>query len=64
MKLDPDEKKLLKSFERGEWKPTADGELARLRELAQQGIRRNAVVGPDTLVSGRRNHRPRASMKP
>ena len=40
MKLDPDEKELLESFERGEWKPTSADEVARMRELATRSKRR------------------------
>jgi len=36
MNLDPDEKELLESFERGEWLSVAGDEAARLRELVRK----------------------------
>jgi len=52
MKLDPDEKKLLESFERGEWKPTSADEVARMRELARRHLRADVQAGLDTLARG------------
>jgi len=52
MKLDPDEKKLLESFERGEWKPVGDEDVARMRELARRHLREDVQAGFDPLASG------------
>jgi len=52
MKLDPDEKTLLESFDRGEWKPTNADEVARMRELARQHLRADVRAGSDALASG------------
>jgi len=52
MKLDPDEKKLLESFERGEWKPGSDDEVARMRELARQHLGADVQAGFDALGRG------------
>lgn len=52
MKLDPDEKKLLESFERGEWKPVEADEGARMRELARQHLRADVQAGFDALDRG------------
>lgn len=37
--LSLDEKELLESFERGEWKPASADEVARMRELARNRLR-------------------------
>jgi hypothetical protein len=52
MKLDPDEKKLLESFERSEWKPASADEVARMRELARQHLRADVQAGFDALDRG------------
>ena len=52
MKLDPDEKKLLESFERGEWKPTSADEAARMRELARRHLRADVQASFDALDRG------------
>jgi hypothetical protein len=52
MKLDPDEKKMLESFERGEWKPTSAAEAARMRELARRHLRADVQAGFDALDRG------------
>ena len=52
MKLDPDEKELLESFERGEWKPTSADEAARMRELARRHLRAEVQRGFDALDGG------------
>lgn len=52
MKLDPDEKKLLRSFERGEWKPTSADEAARMRERARQHLRADVQAGFDAIDCG------------
>lgn len=45
MKLDPYEKEMLESFERGEWKPTNADEVGRMREFARQQLRANVRAG-------------------
>jgi hypothetical protein len=50
MKLDPDEEKLLESFERGDWKPTPGDQIARMRELARQQLRVDVEAGLNTLA--------------
>ena len=52
MRLDPDEKTLLESFERGEWKPAGADEVARMRELARQHLRAGVQAGFDALDRG------------
>ena len=52
MKPDPDEKKLLRSFERGEWKPTSADEATRMRELARQHLRADVQAGFDAIDRG------------
>jgi hypothetical protein len=52
MKLDPDEKKLVESFERGEWKPVDGGEIARMRELARNQLRADVRAGFNSLARG------------
>jgi len=52
MRLDPDEKTLLESFERGEWKPAGADEVARMRELARQHLRADVQAGFDALDRG------------
>jgi hypothetical protein len=49
-KLDPDEKKLLESFERGDWKPKPGYEIARMRELARQQRRVDVEAGFNTFA--------------
>lgn len=44
MNLDPDEKELLESFERGEWRSVHGDEAARLRELVRERTPRCADV--------------------
>lgn len=50
MKLDPDEEKLLESFDRGDWKPIPGYEIARMRELAQQQLRVDVEAGLNTFA--------------
>jgi hypothetical protein len=45
MTLNPDEKALLESFERGEWKPVDADEVARMRELARNHLRADVRSG-------------------
>ena len=52
MKLDPDENALLESIERGEWKPTTAGDVARMREFARQHLRADVQPGVDPLARG------------
>ena len=52
MTLDPDEKALLESVERGEWKPTVRDDAARIRELARQQLRVDVHAGFDQLARG------------
>lgn len=52
MKLYPDEKALLESIERGEWKPTTAGDVARMREMARQHLRADVQAGVDALTRG------------
>jgi hypothetical protein len=52
MKLDPDEKNLFESFERGEWKPASADEVARMRELARQHLGADVQAGFDALGRG------------
>ncbi len=52
MKLDPDKKKLLESFDRGEWKPTNADEVARMHELARQHLRADVQAGFDAVARG------------
>ena len=46
MILDPDEKKLLESFERGEWKPTKhrEAEMAKLQHYARHTLQKNKRI--------------------
>lgn len=46
MILDPDEKRLLESFERGEWKPTKhrETEMAKLRHYARSTLQKNKRI--------------------
>ena len=52
MKLDPDEEKLLESFERGDWTPIPGDEIARMCELARQQLRVDVEAGFDAPVRG------------
>ena len=52
MNLDPDEKAWLESIARGEWKPTAGDDVARMRELARQHLRADVQAGFDALARG------------
>jgi hypothetical protein len=52
LELDPDEKKLLESFERGELKPTSADEAARMRELARQHLRADVQASFDATDRG------------
>jgi hypothetical protein len=47
MKLDPDEKELLESVERGEWQPAAGDEMFRTRDLARKHLRADVEAGCD-----------------
>ena len=44
--LDPDEKELLESFERGEWKPTKhrEAEMAKLQNYARNTLQKNKRI--------------------
>ena len=46
MILDPEEKKLLESFERGEWKPTKhrEAEMAKLQHYARHTLQKNKRI--------------------
>jgi hypothetical protein len=52
MKLDPDEKELLDSIARGDWKPIAGDEVVRMRVLARQQLRLDVHAGFDVLARG------------
>lgn len=52
MKLDPDEKKLLESFEGEEWKSADAGEVDRMRELARNQLGADVRAGFDALARG------------
>lgn len=52
MKLDPDEKQLLESVERGEWKPAGAGEVARKRALVRERLGADVQAGFDALARG------------
>lgn len=52
MKLDPDEKELLESVERGEWKSAGAGEVARMGERVRQRLRADVQAGFDALARG------------
>ena len=52
MKLVPDEEELLKSFQRGDWKPIPDDQIAPMRELARQQLRVDVEAGFDAPVRG------------
>jgi hypothetical protein len=51
MKLDRDEERLLKSFERGEWKAIEVDHTA-LREYAREQLRADVQAGFDALARG------------
>lgn len=53
MTLNPDEKEVLESFERGEWKPVDDGdEVARMLELVRHQLRADVRANFDALIRG------------
>ncbi|MGE3507266.1 MAG: hypothetical protein AB7N65_00090 [Vicinamibacterales bacterium] len=59
MKLDPDDKELLESFERGEWKPTSSSDVDRMGQLARQQLHVHVCAGLDSLARGEgRAHDP------
>lgn len=57
MNLNPDEKELLESFERGEWKPVDADEIARTREITHiDEPDPHTDLAPHRAVQSRRCH--------
>ena len=58
MTLDPDERKLLESFERGEW-TSVEGDRIAVREYARQQLRVDVKAGFDAIARDTgRSHNP------
>ena len=58
MKLDPDERKLLESIERGEW-TSVEGDRIAVREYARQQLRLHVKAGFDAIARDTgRSHNP------
>lgn len=60
MTLNPDEKELLESFERGEWRSVV-GDRAALRKLARERLRIDVQPGLDDLARTKGRSYDRAS---
>ncbi len=50
LKLDPNEKTLVESFEPGDWQPIPGYEIARKRELARRQLRVDVEAGLNTFA--------------